>query len=124
VGKFSRYILLLVASVLALAGMQAGHSAEVFCSLPQAVAEEQGPASLSAGEPIKFLNLTRTEEQVSLLHHLPGPPSKNQSGELYYLSYASELQLQRGLAEYIARAAHLHLSLSSCDIIFPFHNFW
>ena len=124
VDKFTKYLLLLVACVLALSGLQRGNRVEVFCSASQAVAAEQAPASFSAGETVKFPSLTRAEEQVSLFHHLPGPFYKNQSGGLFTQFLCSELHIQGAIAQYISRSANFCRSLSGSDIIFPFHYFW
>lgn len=124
VDKFTRYLLLFVASVLALSGLQLGNRAEVYCAVSQVVAEDYAQANFSAGESVKFPSLIRTEEQVSLFHHLPGPPSKNQSSELYFQFFASELLIQRAIAQYMSRSANFSRSLSGNDIIFPFHYFW
>ncbi len=119
-----RYMLLLVAILLACAGIRLPSDSQMYYGVQQQGQEAAAKASLSGGELLKFPYLARAEEHLGVLRHLPTPPFQPQPNGLILNSSAFELRIQRLMAQYLSQARFLHRSLTIRDIIFPFHYFW
>jgi hypothetical protein len=121
---FKQYIPVLVAMLLALAGMQPFSGWNAGESISQDKRETHSGSSLYSKESLKFPGLLRAEEHVSMVHSLPAPSSKQYSSGLIFSSPAYELTIQRSVSLYLYLARYMQRSLSGVDIIFPFHYFW
>jgi hypothetical protein len=125
VNQCIKYFLLpLVSLLLTFAGVHNSNRMAANYADAQKAAVEDDRAAIAGSELYKFPGLQRTEEQLGAAQHVPAAPAKNHLTGSGMGAYAHELRLQRLAAQYILRASHLHRSLTSCDIIFPFHSFW
>ena len=121
---FKHYIPVLLAMLLALAGIQHGAGWHARESIAQANQKAHSDSSLYSKEQLKFPGLLRAEDHVSSVHTLPVPPAKQYPKGLLFNSSAYELAIQRSALLYLFQTRYMEPSLSGVDIIFPFHNFW
>ena len=84
--------------------------------------EQQG--ELSGVKQRQSPGLQQAEERVSFVNHFPAPPFKHQHNGPAATLHAFELRLQAVASRYILYARAISRSLTSSDIIFPFHYFW
>lgn len=104
--------------------MRVGDGGEVYTSVAKNGKEGLATASLSAGEVYKFPGLLRIEEQIGVAYHLPVSPSKNQLNGFHSEAITFEGNVAHAIAQFMLRSANFLRSLTSSDIIFPFHYFW
>ena len=121
---FKHYIPVLVAMLLALAGIQHGAGWHAGERIAQTNPEAHSGSSLYSKEHLKFPGLLRAEDHVSMVQNLPTPPLKQYPNGLIFHTPAYELAIQRSVSLYLFQARYMEPGLSGIDIIFPFHNFW
>ncbi|MDX5419368.1 MAG: hypothetical protein LPK09_09125 [Hymenobacteraceae bacterium] len=118
-------LLLLFVTLLAWVGIGQGHSRVLPATHAVAGPTENAPSSYFQSEQIRFEFLLKTGETIGgTVTNAPAPGSKHNPTDLSGLALPLEQRLQRLVAGSVARARNISLSLGSCDIIFPFHNFW
>jgi hypothetical protein len=124
VKNYLKYTLLLFYAVLAFAGQSAANGAGAPYTLAQPAEENKSPDRLSVNELHKFVGLQRAEEQVSTPAPFPGPTAKEHAVGFAASAYALELRIQATTAQYLLHVKSIRRSLTSPDIVFPFHYFW
>ncbi|WP_299825356.1 hypothetical protein [uncultured Pontibacter sp.] len=118
-----KYLFLLFSLVFACAGTSEGSDAKVFAAVKE-VKAKHSPESLSGDKFHTPPGLQRAEENLIVQNNSPAPPSKSQSNSLFAYLHAHELKLQSIATLYILFSKDIHRSLTSGDLIFPFHYFW
>lgn len=124
-GKLFKYALLLFVVLLSFAG----NAEAISKAMPQEELTEAGKndgySSLTQSEQIRFQFLNRSGEHLTgSVNNSPVPPSKNNYSEFTYSGEAIEHLLQYNVRFCLLQNKILSLSLTSIDIIFPFHHFW
>jgi hypothetical protein len=122
--NFSRAVIILFAVILSYSGVSnSSYQSLLFTSLQPI--EDAGSSSSFAIKKINLFHLHRQGENIiNPVNYLPTSDLNNPPNDVSGHALSNEAKIRNVISRYFACLLTITRSLSTGDIIFPFHYFW
>lgn len=123
-GNFLKTVIILFAVMLSYFGISNYSFPSLLTTSLQQSENAASSSSFSAKKINLFYQHRQTENVVNPLNYFPTPDLKNSPKDVSGNTLSIEAKVENIISCYFAYSLIISRSLSTGDIIFPFHYFW